>query len=106
MLLGEIIRDLTDEARAAQSLIAIGDIAMLARVRTLAEANDESAGAYAAGAVASFAGSAGDDAWLALMTTIERAQDPGKACLCAMIEWALREDGTTADKACSCKTAG
>jgi hypothetical protein len=35
---------------------------------------------------------ADDEDWLALMTALERARDPGAACLRQMLAWSLRHD--------------
>ncbi len=100
MLLGQLIRDLSDEGEAAEALRGLGDLPLLARVEQAAQAQDMGAGAYAALAVMRFADQAGDDDWLALMTALERADDPGVACLRAMVVWALGQD-----KASPCKHA-
>lgn len=92
MALGDLIRDLTDEDVAAEALLACGDLTLRLRVDAVAPRFGESPGDYAAGAVRRFSSAAGDEDWLALMNRIERASDPGHACIRHMIEWALQED--------------
>jgi hypothetical protein len=54
--------------------------------------HDEPPGEYVANASRRFAAAAGDEDWLALMTAMERAQDPGRAALERMLRWALARD--------------
>lgn len=35
---------------------------------------------------------AGDEEWLALMTALDASDDPGRACLIRVMEWALLRD--------------
>ena len=102
MLLGDIIRELSTESTASAALIALGDLPLLAQIEIARSAHDETAGGYAAGAVARFAGGAGDEDWLGLMNAIERTDDPAGACLRRMIEWSLKQDAETPEHSCSC----
>jgi hypothetical protein len=54
--------------------------------------HDEPPGEYVANASRRFAAAAGDEDWLALMTAMERAPDPGRAALERMLRWALARD--------------
>jgi hypothetical protein len=92
MLLGEVLKRLSDTAFAAETLVALGDLALMAGVEAEAARQGETAGDYAAGAIRRFATFAGDEDWLALMTALERAPDPGAACLRHMVAWCLRHD--------------
>lgn len=92
MQLGEIIRGFSDEARAAEALIACGDIVLLARVDAMTSRFEESIGEYASGAVRRFANLAGSEDWLGLMNVLERAADPGVGCLTYMVGWSLKQD--------------
>ena len=54
-----------------------------------------------------FADFADDEDWLALMTALERAPDPGAACLRQMLAWSLRHDAKNdGASACGCATDG
>ncbi len=103
MLLGDVIRDLTDEHSAAGALVALGDLSLLARIETARAAYCETAGAYAANAVARFADGAGDEDWLDLMNVMERTRDPAGVCLQRMIEWSLKRDVAPPSSSCSCQ---
>lgn len=102
MLLGQVIRNLSDEATAAETLLSLGDLALVARIETVRGAHNETAGAYAANAVARFADAAGDEDWLALMNRLERSDDPAAACLHMMIDWSLKQDAPNQAHSCSC----
>jgi hypothetical protein len=102
MLLGDIIRDLTDEHCATGALVALGDLPLLAQIETARTAHGETAGAYAANAVARFADGASDEDWLGLMNAVERTDDPAGACLRRMIEWSLKQDAEDEGHSCSC----
>ncbi len=92
MQLGEIIRGLSDEVRAAEALVACGDIVLLARVDAMTARFEESVGDYASGAVRRFANLADSEDWLGLMNVLERAADPGADCLTFMVGWSLKHD--------------
>jgi len=92
MLLGDVLGKLGDTAIAAETLIALDDLPLMAGVEAEATRHGESAGDYAAAAVRRFAAFAENEDWLALMTALERADDPGAACLRHMLAWCLRHD--------------
>jgi len=92
MLLGQMIERLSDDAFAAEALLSLGDLPLLVDIEAACREDDMSAVAYAATAARRFADHASDEDWLALMTALERADDPGAACLRQMLAWALREE--------------
>lgn len=92
MLLGTLLDQLRDEDDAAAALEALGDIVLLTNVGQTADAFGETPGEYTSGAVRRFAGGASNDAWLALMSAMERASDPARTTLAHMVRWALARD--------------
>lgn len=92
MLLGQLLERLGDEAVAAETLIALGDLPLFAEIEKAGDSFGETASVYAAGAARRFAAQASDEDWLALMTALDRADDPGLACLRQMLVWSLRFD--------------
>jgi hypothetical protein len=92
MLLGDVLNRLRDEAFAAETLVMLDDLPLMARLQTEAGRHGESVGLYAAAAVDRFAAFAGNEDWLGLMTALERADDPGAAVLRQMLVWCLRHD--------------
>jgi len=81
MLLGDIIARLDDEAVAAETLLRLGNLPLLADLSALAAAEGQTLGCYAAWAVRSYADAAPADEWLGLLADLGRAEDPGAAYL-------------------------
>ena len=81
MLLGDMIARFQDEAFVIETLIALGDLALTARIATAAAANNVSAGEIAMQAVGRFINGASDEEWATLIGLISRANDPGHAFL-------------------------
>ncbi len=95
MLLGDIIQHFEDEAVAMEALVSLGDLPLLARVEEAATAQGVAPGEFAASAVAIFSQTASDEDWVSLIGVMGRTQDPGEACLRAMISFALRPQGAS-----------
>ena len=81
MLLGDVLACFDDEAVAAETISRVGDLVVTARLCERAEAEGQSLGAFAAGAVRRFAAEASDEQWVTLMGALARAEDPGAVCL-------------------------
>lgn len=92
MLLGTILTRLNDDADAAAALEALGDIVLLSEVNAMGALHDEGPGQYAAGATRRFAALASDEDWLALVTAIEKSDDPARTTLECMVRWSLAKD--------------
>jgi hypothetical protein len=102
MLLGQVLNRLGEEAFAAETLIALHDLPLMVEVEATCKRFGEDCGAYAAGATRRFTTLASDDDWLALMTALERAPDPGAACLHHMLNWSLKRDRDDRRHDCGC----
>lgn len=96
MLLGDVIRGLDNEVVAAETLLGVGDLGLLAAMRTAAAASGLSPGAFAARAVRFYADAADEAEWVALMGDLGRASDPGVACLERAFAWTLANTGPDA----------
>src|SRR5581483_8306884 len=81
MTLGDILARFDDEAFAAETILGLGDLALVAALQKLAESSGMSLGAFAAGAVRRYAAAASDEEWITLMGALSRAEDPGAVCL-------------------------
>lgn len=92
MLLGQVLNRLGDESFAAEILLGLADLPLMVDVEATGRRFGESPPRYAANAVRRFAAFASDDDWLALMTALGRAKDPGATCLRHMLLWSLRQD--------------
>lgn len=107
MVLGELIRDLGTGERLVELLNHADQSALVMRLEQAALRHNESIGDYASASIERFINRANDEAWLALMSAVERANaqtapahasqhgphnDLGAVCLRIMLDWALRED--------------
>ena len=81
MLLGDLIARFEDEAQAAETLIALGDLALVARVEAAAAADDLTAGEIVTACVDRYTATATDEEWLTLVDLLGRADNPGKVFL-------------------------
>jgi hypothetical protein len=108
MHLGQILATMETEGGAAEWLETTGDIVLLAEVEATSTKYGESVGEYVAGAARRFAAGAGDEAWVGLVGAIERGDDPAKAALHRIVEWALRQDQEVGcgEGACQCSRKG
>lgn len=102
MQLGALLNQLSDEGDAASALEALGDVILLAEIQAMGERHEETPGEYVANASRRFAARADDEDWLALMTAIERADDPARVVLGRMLRWALAQDAAPVPLATSC----
>ncbi len=107
MLLGTLLKRLGDEADAAEALDALNDIVLLAEVQAMGELHDETPAEYVCGATRRFAADASSEDWLALMTAIERSDDPARTTLDRMLRWSLKRDtAVPAVSGCGCGKGG
>lgn len=81
MLLGDVIGQLEDEAVAAEALVRLDDLGLIAAMTAQASHAGFSLGRYAAWAVCHYADSAPADEWTQLVGLLGRADDPGATCL-------------------------
>lgn len=81
MLLGDLISRFDDEAIAAETILRVGDLALIAAMRRESEMLGLTLGAYAAEIVRRYADTASDEEWTTLIGQMGRADDPGAVCL-------------------------
>ena len=81
MLLGDLLSRFDDEAVAAETILRVGDLAMVAAMTRNAEALGITLGAYASQAVRQYADGASDEEWTTLIGQMGRSEDPGAVCL-------------------------
>jgi hypothetical protein len=98
LLLGDVIARLTDETVAAEAILGLGDLGLLAEMQARADENGVALGAYAAWAVRVYADSASSEEWTTLIGAISRSDDPGVTCLGRAFAYVLAaEDGSGED---------
>ena len=94
MLLGNVLAHFDDEAFATETVLRVGDVALLAAMRKQAEEEGETLGSFARAAVQRFAAEADDEAWVSLLGALARTQDPGTVCLMRAFAYASRATGS------------
>ena len=81
MLLGDVLARFDTPSFAEETVLALGDLNLLARLRTQAEAEGDSLDEFARNAVQRFAAEASDEEWVTMIGALARAEDPGSVCL-------------------------
>jgi hypothetical protein len=81
MVLGDVMARFDDEVAANEALLSLGDLALTARVMTVAAEQKVSTGELAMQAVGHFVNSASDEDWLTVVGQMSRAEDPGTVFL-------------------------
>src|SRR5262245_13044078 len=81
MLLGDVIARFENEAVLSETLFALDDLALMARIATLAAEDNLSVGEVATHAIGRFVNGASDEEWLTLIGQMSRAEDPGQVFL-------------------------
>ena len=89
MQLGDVIARFEDEAFVGETLLALDDLALTARIAASAAENSVSAGEFAARAVGQFVIGASDEEWLTLIGLMSRADNPGQVFLRRVLSNAL-----------------
>jgi hypothetical protein len=90
MLLGDVLAQFDDEAIAAEAILSLGDLALVARLQREAELNGRTLGAFASAAVRRYAAEASDEEWLTMIGVLQRAADPGGMCLRRALSYVLQ----------------
>jgi hypothetical protein len=89
MMLGDLLAQFGDEAVAAEAIFSLGDLRLVAEMRTRAEAEGVGLGAFAVRAVRHYANSS-DEEWISLIGELTRSDDPGLAFLKRALAHAMR----------------
>ena len=92
MLLGDVLARFGDETVAAETILGLGDLALIARLRERAETVGQSLGEYAASTVHCYAARATDEEWITLIGALGRARDPGAVCMMRAFAYMLEQD--------------
>jgi hypothetical protein len=85
MMLGELLAELADAARAERALAEFADAAALARVQEAAQAHGVATGAYVATAVRHLLDHGGEELWLDLIGRMSGSPQPGAAAMLAIL---------------------
>ena len=88
-MLGDILAEARVSSARFARYLAQADPEAAAHLAAAADATGESAAGFVRRAVAEFACEASEEDWATLVSRLRGAEDPGQACLFAMIEWRL-----------------
>jgi hypothetical protein len=80
-MLGDFLTNLSDEATATEAILRSGNLQLLTAAREQPAAEGLVLGAYITQAVQRYANEASDEEWITLIGLLNRAPDPGAACL-------------------------
>ena len=89
-MLGDLLADLTDETKALETILGVGDLTLLTAVRERAATDGVELGAYVVETMQRYASEASDEEWITLMGALNRSLDPSATCLKRAFEHALR----------------
>lgn len=90
MLLGDVLARFDTPSFVEETVLALGDLQLLAQMRAQADAEGESLGEFARSAMRRFAAEASDEDWVTLLGALARAGDPGVVCLRFAFEQVVR----------------
>ena len=89
VMLGDLLAAARDRAGAFSTWVASADPELSSAVEAAARAAGMTPTSYVRAAVSDFARFASEEDWVTLTSTIKRSEDPGTACLVAMVDWRL-----------------
>jgi hypothetical protein len=92
MLLGDVLARFDDETVAAETILGLGDLALITRLQNEAEAVGQTLGGFAASAVRRYADGASDEEWITLMGALGRTANPGAVCMKRAFAYVLEQD--------------
>jgi hypothetical protein len=90
MMLGDLLAQFADESSAAEAVLGLGDLRLLAALREGAEEEGLELGTFAAQAVQRYEAKASDEEWITLMGELARSDDPGLTFLKRALTHAMR----------------
>jgi|SRR5690606_14482083 len=89
MMLGDILAAARDSSGRFHGWLAAADPDLARQVAERAAADGMGPGSYVRAAVADFAAVASEEDWATLTSSMRNTDDPGTACLLAMVHWRL-----------------
>ncbi|HEX9753530.1 MAG TPA: hypothetical protein VGA46_08805 [Methyloceanibacter sp.] len=79
MVLGDLLARFGDESTAAETVLSLADVRLVAALRQCADAEGLGLGAFASLAVRRYEAEASAEEWVTLMGELARSADPGLA---------------------------
>lgn len=89
LMLGDILGTARRSTAGLERLVEATDPDLGQELRAAAERSGDSLAAFARAAVADFSRFADEEAWAQLTRIVRDDEDPGTACLIAMVRWRL-----------------
>ncbi len=81
MLLGDLIARVQEPTFAAEALLALDDLALMARIQDASAREGLTSGAFISQSIAGFVNRATDEEWLGMIGAMSKAENPGQAFL-------------------------
>jgi hypothetical protein len=91
LMLGDMLATARRSAADFQRLVEMADPALAQELRSAAERSGDSLAGLARAAVADFSRFADEEAWAQLTRIVRDDEDPGTACLMAMVRWRVAQ---------------
>ena len=88
-MLGDLLAAARDGAGNFQPWLKVANPELAAAIEAAANAEAMTPTSYVRVAISDFARFASEEDWATLTSTLKRTEDPGTACLAAMVDWRL-----------------
>lgn len=88
-MLGDLLAAARDGAGNFQQWMKVANPELAGAVEAAASAEAVTPTSYVRTAISDFARFASEEDWATLTSTLKRTEDPGTACLVAMVDWRL-----------------
>jgi hypothetical protein len=88
-ILGDLLAAARDGAGNFQSWLSVANPDLAAAVERAANGERLTPTSYVRAAISDFSRFASEEDWATLTSTLKRTDDPGTACLLAMVDWRL-----------------
>lgn len=92
-MLGDLLAAARESSSGFDKWLQLSDPELAAKVGRAAEAQGLSVTGYVRGAIADFNRFAPEEDWASLTSGLRNTDDPGSACLLAMVHWRLTARG-------------
>lgn len=99
MLIGELISRFDDEATAAEAVVDLDDLNLVARISKAAAEVELTMGEFVSSATRRFISGASDAEWVTLFGKLSGSQDPGRAFLHHVLSAAVAPHSVHAEAA-------
>lgn len=92
-MLGDLLALARGASGSFEDWLERSDPGLAAQVKRVSEGQGITATGYIRGAISDFNRFAGEEDWASLVSSLRNTDDPGTACLLAMVHWRLTARG-------------